>query len=61
MTDGESAALAVAFNGMGASGIGEVDLEIDAAGDLLQIDPAGDVLQAAPGITFDGMSAAAGV
>jgi hypothetical protein len=43
MTDGESAALAVAFNGLGAVGIGEVDLEIDAGGDLLEIDPAGYV------------------
>ncbi len=73
MTDGESADLAVGLNGLGASDgaafngmaaigmAGEVDLEIDAAGDLLQIDPAGDVLEVSPGVTFTGMSAAVGV
>lgn len=72
MTTGITAALALdaaggtasqalaSFTGRTASpSTAEVDLAIDAAGDLLQIDPAGDVLLVSRAITFTGGSASA--
>ena len=61
MPTGLTAALTVSFTGASASAYGqEVDLAIDAAGDLLQIDAAGDGLIASPSImTFTGTTAAA--
>jgi hypothetical protein len=58
MTTGTSAALTVTFTGVTASPFNsEVDLAIDAAGDLLEIDPAGDPLIVTGAITFTGGTA----
>ena len=58
MTTGTSAALIVTFTGVTASPFnGEVDLSIDAAGDLLEIDAAADALIVTAAITFTGGTA----
>jgi hypothetical protein len=58
MTTGVTASLTVSATGLTASPFnGEVDLAIDAAGDLLTIDPTGDVLIVTAGITFTGGTA----
>jgi hypothetical protein len=59
MSTGLSAALTITATGGSASSYGrEVDLEIDAGGDLLTIDPAGDVLIVSGSImTFTGAQA----
>jgi hypothetical protein len=60
MITGSGVTTTVTVSGASASSYGaEVDLTIDAAGDLLQIDPAGDVLEAQAGVlSFAGYGAA---
>lgn len=58
MTIGSTAALTMSATGLTASPFNaEVDLAIDAGGDLLAIDPAGDALIVTGAITFTGGSA----
>ncbi|MDB5483044.1 MAG: hypothetical protein JWO83_4097 [Caulobacteraceae bacterium] len=58
MTTGLTASIAVSATGVTASPFNsEVDLAIDAAGELLTIDPAGDVLIVTAGIAFTGGTA----
>lgn len=58
MTTGVTAALAAGATGLTASPFNsEVDLAIDAGGDLLTIDSAGDVLIVTNAITFSGGTA----
>jgi len=58
VTTGTTASLTVSAAGLTASPYNsEVDLAIDAGGDLLAIDPAGDVLIVAGAITFTGGTA----
>ena len=60
MTTGATAALTLTFGGFAASDYGqEVDLTVDAGGDLLKVDPAGDGLMVTASImNFTGVSAA---
>ena len=58
MTTGTTASITIGATGQTASPFnGEVDLAIDASGDLLTIDAAGDALIAAGAITFTGLTA----
>lgn len=58
MPAGSSAGQALTITGSTAAIGGEVDLAIDAAGDLLATDPAGDPLIVDPGFVFTGLTAA---
>jgi hypothetical protein len=56
---GTSATLTITAAGTAvASPLGEVDLAIDAGGELLEIDGAGDVLVVADAVAWTGKSAA---